>query len=162
MKNQLLSSDDVLKKIGASDFRSITKSQLVEFVSSIPEMDKETAIKCIEQFPEFRSHAKEIVGELYSVCNNIMENGRESQVDAINAYKTILDDLGQLLERDSIDENERFMITERMVEVADRIAELHREHNHFLQNLAAMASCVAGLALTIGGTLLGVKMIDRK
>lgn len=162
MKNQLLSSDDVLKKIGASDFRSITKSQLVEFVSSIPEMDKETAIKCIEQFPEFRSHAKEIVGELYSVCNSIMENSRESQVDAINAYKTILDDLGQLLERDFIDENERFMITERMVEVADRIAELHREHNHFLQNLAAMASCVAGLALTIGGTLLGVKMIDRK
>ena len=52
-KNELMSENDVKSMLGISDFRSISKDQIIQFVSSIPDMDKEVAIKCIEQFPEF-------------------------------------------------------------------------------------------------------------
>mgnify|MGYP006990219105 CR=1 FL=1 len=40
----------------------------------------------------------------------------------INAYKKILDDLGEILKRENITEAERERITKNMIDIADRIA----------------------------------------
>lgn len=44
-----------LKALAIEDFRNISKDKIMEFVSAIPNMDKEVAIKIIEQFPLIRN-----------------------------------------------------------------------------------------------------------
>ena len=68
MSKELLSADAVLERIGATSFRNISKDQLITFVSAIPEMDKEIAIKCIEQFPAFKEYSQSTSDPVYE-CN---------------------------------------------------------------------------------------------
>ena len=135
MSKELLSSQDVLNKIGASSFRNISKDQLISFVSSIPDMDKETAIKCIEQFPEFKSYASGIVSQLQVMCTNAITDNKTSRQDAVNGYMMILDTLKEKLSRPDISLEEANQITRDMVEIADKIAILDSENKHFLNSV---------------------------
>lgn len=162
MSNKLTSAEEVLQKIGASDFRSISKDQLISFVSSIPDMDKETAIKCIEQFPEFSKQANDMIGQLYGFCDHLLEDHKTSKKSAVEAYRKILDDLSEMLKRPDLTLEQQNQISDKMIDVADRIAEVSRENDTFLGNLAKLAGTVAAFVISIGGTILGVKYLDRR
>lgn len=47
----LLTEQEVKEKLGITDFRHLSKSQVIEFVSSIPNMQKDVAIACINANP---------------------------------------------------------------------------------------------------------------
>lgn len=162
MKNTLLSREDVLERIGATDFRSIKQDQLIRFVSSIPEMDKELAIKCIEQFPEFNNHSKEIITQLTALCDNILKEQKDSHNDVIVSYKLILDDLHKMLDQPDISQSERELIIEKMVYVADKISDEHHTNSQFLQNVIRIAGGVGALSITLGAAILGVKIGSSK
>lgn len=159
---ELLSPEDVLNKIGASSFRNITKDQLVAFVSSIPDMDKETAIKCIEQFPEFKTYAHKIVAELQDTCNNVVIDNKASRQETVRAYNLILDGLRLKLDTMDLSISDMREITQTMVDVADKIAALDAENKNFLKHILTVGGTVATTALAIGGALLGVKITNRK
>ena len=61
MVNRLLTADQVKQYLNITDFRHLSKDKLIEFVSAIPEMDKDVAIRIIEQFPEFTRCATSLV-----------------------------------------------------------------------------------------------------
>lgn len=161
MSKALLSSQDVLNRIGASSFRNISKDQLISFVSSIPDMDKETAIKCIEQFPEFKTYASGIVSQLQAMCINVITDSKTSRQDAVNGYMMILDTLKEKLSRSDISLEEVNQITRDMVEIADKIALLDSENKHFLEGVLKAGSAVAAVALAIAGGILGVKIYKK-
>ncbi len=162
MSRELLSSQDVLSKIGASSFRNISKEQLITFVSSIPDMNKEVAIKCIEQFPEFKTYANGIVAQLQAMCTNAITDNKSSRQDAVDGYMIILDTLKEKLSRPDISATEINQITNDMVEIADRIASLDSANKHFLESLVKIAGTVASVAVAIGGGILGVKIYKSK
>ena len=154
----LLSESEVLNKIGATDFRSINKKQLVEFISSIPDMDKEVAMKCIDQFPEFQQQATTIVKELYKMCESIDETHKAGQIKAMDAYQSILDSLSRELDKPEISYEQKQELISTMVDVADKIAELQREGDNFLEKVLQIAGLVATFAIGVGGAILGVKI----
>lgn len=162
MKKELLSPEAVLEKIGAESFRNISKEKLIAFVSAIPEMDKATAIKCIEQFPEFRRCANEIVGELKDVSFELLKNQKESHEKAILGYQTILDSLSQLLKQPKLSVKEEHYIIEKMIYVTDKMDELQRENEEFLKHVMHVFAGLASGAIAIGGAILGVKIIGKK
>ncbi len=162
MSKHMLSADEVLNRIGAVDFRSISKKQLIEFASSIPEMDKETAIKCIEQFPEFAAQSKEIINHFYEICSQAIEDDKTTRKDAIESYRLVLDDLREQLKSENISESLKMQIIDRMVDVADKIAETANGHSAFVHRIMCIAVGLAATALTIGGTILGAKVINGK
>lgn len=155
MATELLSEQEVKDRLGIQDFRSIPKTKLVEFVSSIPNMDKEVAIKCIEQFPKFADYSKEMVIQLKDVTRGLIDSADKSRMDAIEAYNKVLDDLAHRLDKRWIPRKERMYIMETMVEIADKIADLDREHKFFLLNMMkSFGQAVLGIAL-IAGTIVG-------
>lgn len=158
MSNHLLSADEVKNKLGISDFRSISKDQIIEFVSSIPDMEKETAIKCIEQFPEFKSCAGIIIDRYCSLCEAaIKEDGK----DALASNKEILDDLRFMLKKDNISEDMQKYIIEKMVEVGNSIANIENDKRSFKEMVLKYAGTLSAIALTIAGTILGVKIVKK-
>ena len=162
MPNKLASEAEVLSKIGASDFRSISKNQIISFVSALPEMDKETAIKCIEQFPEFRLQAKEILDQLSTICDKAIDENKDSRKDAAEGYRVILDSLNERLNSQNISESERSAIANDMLVVADRIAELDEKNKNLLGKVLNWAGTL-GLSVLLGGlALLGVKITGNK
>ena len=51
MAQQLVSTEQVKQALGIESFRNLSKDKIIEFVSLIPNMDKEVSISIINQFP---------------------------------------------------------------------------------------------------------------
>lgn len=161
-KKLIKTEQEVLDKIGASDFRSISKNQIISFVSSIPEMDKEVAIHCIEQFPNFAEYSNDIVSGLYSLLDEVKTDHRKSRENAVETYQHIVDKLLELASRPDLSIKEQQEFIDKSIDVANKIAELHRDNSLFLQKIIQTAATVGGGALAIAGAVLGVKIIGKK
>ncbi len=156
---KLLCEDDVKNKLKINDFRSIKKKQLIDFVSSIPDMDKDVAIACIEQFPNFKEYSSSIVEGYYELCKISMEN---DSIDSLNAYREILDSLKDQLNRENISEEERRFIIEKLVEIGNCIENVDDKKRDHKELLVKLAASLGGFAITIGGSLLGAKLLSKK
>ncbi|WP_346898808.1 hypothetical protein [Clostridium sp. UBA7503] len=95
------------------------------------------------------------------IINQQKENG-ESQKEAIEAYKKILDDLGDLLKKDTITAEERVKITEQMITVAGRISAKDTENKDFLNGIIKYGVPIIGGALVLGAAILGVNVKGTK
>ena len=85
------------------------------------------------------------------MCNCILENNKESQIAAVKGYQTILDALSKKMENESITSEERKSITDDMITVADKIAEIHLQNQKFLDRTGTKILCgILGIAALIG------------
>ena len=158
MSKHLLSADEVKSQLGIDDFRSIKKEQLIEFVSSIPDMDKETAIKCIEQFPNFKDSTNFIVDSFFALCKDAIEkDGNET----LMSCQATIDDLRIILKKDSISEDMQRYIIEKIIEISNQMADIDSNKRHFKETVLKIAGTIASIAIATGGAILGVK-ISRK
>lgn len=162
MSNKLLTPADVLQEIGAKDFRSISKKQLMGFVSSIPNMSKEVAIKCIEQFPEYKNHAKNMLEGLTRSFDRAVQANEISAKETIESYRSILNSLQEQLKSKDLSIQEMHEINEQMVEIADKIAAVHKNDQEFLHSLYKYPAMIALVGMLSGAAMLGVKAIKNK
>lgn len=162
MGKQLTSEKEVLERIGAPDFRSISKTQLLKFVSALPDMDKETAIKCIEQFPNFKEYATGIISELRNFLEKVSEQNKNIQKEAIAAHRQIINALMLELKQDDLSESRRTELIELMRDEAIKIDELAREHQLFNKHITTIFGVIASAAIFIGGAMLGVKTLKSQ
>ncbi|CEE00702.1 putative membrane protein [Caldibacillus thermoamylovorans] len=162
MAKYMVTENEVKTALDIDSFRNMSKEKIIEFVSAIPNMDKDVAIKIIEQFPAYTESANIMLAQLNTLCNNAMKENGESQKEAIEAYKKILDDLGELLKKDTITAEERMQITEQMITVADRISAKDTENKEFLNGIIKYGVPIIGGALVLGATILGVNVKGTK
>lgn len=162
MAKYMVTENEVKKALAIDSFRNMTKDKIMEFVSAIPNMDKDVAIKIIEQFPSYTESANNMLAQLNIICDNAMKANGESQKEAIEAYKKILDDLGELLKKNSTTAEERAQITEQMITVADRISAKDTENKHFLNDIIKYGVPIIGGALVLGAAILGVNVKGTK
>lgn len=158
MSNQLLTEEDVKRRLDIDDFRHIKKQQLIEFVSALPDMDKEVAIKCVEQFPHFKDYSNTIISHFYQLCENAVEKDKN---DAVKAYEKILDELSTMLKRPFMRKSERQYIIEKMIEVGQHIEEVEQKKRNFIQRTVESARAIAGIGIVVGGAILGAKIIRK-
>ena len=162
MAKYMVTENEVKNALAIDSFRNISKDKIMEFVSAIPNMDKDVAIKIIEQFPAYTESANNIISQLNNLCNNAMKENSESQKESIKAYNKILDNLGELLKKETITAEERAYITEQMVIVADRISAKDTENKDFLKGIIKCGVPVIAGALVLGAAILGVNIKDTK
>lgn len=87
-----------------------------------------------------------------------MKENSDSQKDVIKSYIKILDDLGELLNKEAITSEERIQITEQMISIADRISAKDTENKDFLKGLIKIGIPVIGGAILLGTAILGVNV----
>ena len=158
----MATENEVKKALAIDSFRNMSKDKIMEFVSAIPNMDKDVAIKIIEQFPAYTESANNMLAQLNVMCSNAMKENGESQKEAIEAYKKILDDLGELLKKETITVEARMKITEQMITVADRISAKDTENKDFLNGIIKYGVPIIGGALVLGAAILGVNVKGTK
>ena len=68
-----------LKKLGIPDFRHMTKDKVVEFAFMLPKMDPEVAKAVLQQFPNFKELASELISEYKGTVDKALESNKQSQ-----------------------------------------------------------------------------------
>lgn len=158
MSKRLVTESDVKKALNIESFRNISKEKITEFVQLIPNMDKDLALEIINQFPTYTEFATNTISALKAICDSALENNNESQKETIAAYRKIIDDLGEVLKKEDISPEERDAISNKMIEVADKIALKDTENKAFISGLAKYGLPVLGTALVIGAAILGINI----
>ena len=92
----------------------------------------------------------------------VLKMNDDSRKDAVMAYKTILDDLSILLKQDGITPEQQEKITDKMILVADKIADLHEDNRNFLEGIIKYGTPLIGGALLLGAVILGVNVKGTK
>lgn len=75
MAQNLVSEEQVKDAFQIKKFSEISKDKIMEFVSLIPNMDKEVAIAIINQFPVYADSANNMVAQLNVMCDNVIKYG---------------------------------------------------------------------------------------
>ena len=157
MSKTLLTADQVKEYLNIPDFRSITKDKLIEFVSAIPNMDKDVAIKTIEQFPEFSGYAKVLVAHYDTMCVSILKENGSSVQAVMDGYRQTLNTLGKMATAEDLDPADKRFFAEKMVEVADKMAALDANNKNFLAGMTKYITWFVGGTMIVCATVLGIK-----
>lgn len=147
--------DSVKKALKINSFRELSKDKIMQFASMIPYMDKEVAIAVVNQFPIYAEFVKVIISVYMETANRILEDNKESQMAAIHGYQTILDSLSNKLEESNTEE-ERKSITNDMISVADKIAEIDEKNKKFLNKMVNKILAGVGIAVLAVGAGIGI------
>lgn len=162
MSNSVLVTEEQVKKaLKIDSFRNLSKDKVMEFVSLIPQMDRKVAISIINQFPEYADLATQMVEQLNVLCDRAMLSNDKSQSEAIQAYKKILEELGKMLEDGELTFEEKQIVTDKMILVADKIAAKDSENKKWLNALLKIGAGVGLFALGLGAAILGVNIKGR-
>ena len=162
MAKTLISEESVKKVLNIESFRNLSKEKIVEFISLIPNMDKDVAISIINQFPAYAEMAGNMIAQLNTMCDSAIKEAGKSQKESIESYKLILSELGNLLQKDNISAEERALITDKMILIADRISAKDSEYKEFLLDALKIGVPVLGGALLLGAAILGVNTRGTK
>lgn len=162
MSQYLVSEDQVKKALQIDSFRNLSKDKIMEFASLIPHMDKDVAIAIINQFPAYAESSRNMIEQYNVMCDKVLQSNDDSRKDAVMAYKTILDDLSILLKQDGITPEQQEKITDKMILVADKIADLHEDNRAFLEGIIKYGAPLIGGALLLGAVILGVNVKGAK
>ncbi len=147
----------VKRALKIDSFRNLSKDKIMEFASMIPYVDKDVAIAIINQFPKLAEFGKAAITSYTQTCDNILAKNQESQAAVIRGYQTILDALSKRMDAENITEDERKSITEDMISIADKIAEVDMQNKKFLDKIGARVFWGIFGVVAIIGAGLGVK-----
>lgn len=145
----------VLKKLGIPDFRHMTKEKIMKFASMLPYMDSEVAKKALEQFPEFRGLAVDLVKELGKIVDKSFDKNEKSQNVFYEACNSVLLSLQVELEKEGISPEERNRIEDKMIELVRMIGEKDTENKKFIAQIIATVGTAAAAVLLAAVALLG-------
>lgn len=131
---------DVLSAMQRTDFKNISKNEIISFASKLGEMRPEVAKDILAQFPEFVGLMKtvlneyreilssiissddESIKEYYSVAKIELESAHESRAQFNELVKKVLDDCSKLLDNPNLP-------PEILIEILNRQAEIMKMAN---------------------------------
>ncbi|MFF3037061.1 hypothetical protein [Arthrobacter citreus] len=151
------SEDDVKKALNIESWRNLSKDKLLAFVAEMPHMDREVALKVIEQFPDFRS----LVGETMTSMEQRFESAQKfnwkSQKKVHEAFRSYRDSLNRELDRPYLNGEDRFRILEMIRASVEREALKDSENKAFVLKMVSVAATVGVAAVGAAVVALGGK-----
>ena len=134
----------------------MTKDKIMRFATILPYMDPEVAKKSLEQFPAFKELAGQMVIEYKNIVSNALTDNSESQMVFYTTCNSILESLNKELQKETLSQEERASVEEKMLNIAAMIAEKDSENKRFLLKVIAVvgffATGIIGTAAAILGT----------
>lgn len=156
--NKKMDEQTVLNKLGIKDFRHLSKDNVMEFVSMIPDMDPDVAKAAINQFPEFAKTIKSIMSDYKQEIDSALESNDKSMKACHEAAKLILNSLDKILDNDNLTHEEEMEIAEKMIEVQKLVNDKDTQNKKFIIGMTCIASAVTIIAVGTVSTLLGGKI----
>ena len=145
---RLMSEQEVLKRLGIPDFRHLSKSTAIEFISSIPQMDKDVALKALDQFPELANVALGLAKEEKETLLAAFKANDESSKAALAVINAIIEVLTKQLEKDEASSEEKMQIVDSFIKLAEESRKINKDNQNFiLKSLAIFATTVGAVFL---------------
>lgn len=152
---RITSEKQLLKQLGISDFRHITKDRLLAFTSSIDKVDPEVAKAAISQFPNFKEMVSEILNNYFVFSKNLIVSDQENERIMQECFKKEYEALLKMLESDQLTIDVKIIILNRLKQLGEQFMELNKTSKEFKLGIYALIAGIITSSITISAALLG-------
>lgn len=161
-KNELLSEEDIKKKLNITDFRSLSKDKIIEFVSLLPRMDKDEALAIINQFPNYSDMSKVMINQMTNLCNNAIKSDENTHKEIIQSYKSVLLTLQEELKNEQLTPQDKDKINCQMLEIINGMSAKDSERKKLINTIVENSGKVVTGVIIVGATILGISYYKDK
>lgn len=155
MEQRTLTEKQILKKMGIPDFRHVTKDKIISFASLLPKMDKEVAMKALEQFPCFASASLDMIKNYKTILEKTIETVADSNRQTIDVYLNLMGNYEEILHQEKMSFDEQIYILNEMKDIAILIDKCENENKNTLRKIAGYGSVAIISVITILANVLG-------
>ena len=146
-------SEEAIKKtLRIDSWRNLSKDKFLTFVSELPNMDKEVAMKAIAQFPEFGNLVIAGLDQFKEQALAAQKFNWMGQRQVHKAFKEYRAMLSLQLKREDLSGEERFRILQLVNEAISKQMELQERNQKFIVKVLSIAATV--LITVVGFALL--------
>lgn len=152
----------VKDKLVLDKWSNISRDQIITFATMMPEIDKDVAMKIIEQLPEFRQILIVFLNFYDSVTKTTVEANSNNQASKQKTFSEIRNSLLSQIENENATFEEKKYWTEKSFDLMNKQIEDDDKNKEFLTYLYDKA--IDGAVYTILGGLLivgGAKLIKN-
>lgn len=148
--------------LGIDSWRNLSKEKIIKFAAMMPDMDKEVMMKIIDQFPEFRLFANDVLKNIEIAFTETMDANNENQKAIHSAFVELRRILEGQLEKDEISFEEKKYIIDKLLECIDKELQMDNENKKFLADMVNKRLTAAALVLVAAVVFVGGKVLLEK
>ena len=149
IKKKYKSEEEVKEALAITDFGSISKEKVSEFLSLLPKIDKDVAMSIVNQFPNYVDIAKEMVSGLMKLTEKALDSVDAGNKEVIKSYQVVLEALNKQLDKGDLTKEESKEIYDKMIMIAESIDAANEKHSFVVKDILK----------GIGNTVLGVAVV---
>lgn len=148
--------EQLRKNLKLDSWRNLSKDKLLTFVAEMPKLDREVALRVIEQFPDFKNLVSSALDSLDDQREKLLKAHWKSQRAFHRASRQYRRALDRELEREGLSVEDRFAILEMLRQAVEREAVKDSENKAFALRIATVGASaavlvVAGAVAFVGG-----------
>ncbi len=154
--------DELKKALEIDTWKNLSRDKLIKFVAMMPDMDKELALKVVEQFPEFKRFVSDALDVIEKRHESTLSHNKQSQENVHQGIQEIRKILKRELENDNLTWDQRKFVIEKLTETAHLEFVKDSENKRFLDSMFGKVALVAGAAIAVGAAVLGGKVMAQR
>jgi hypothetical protein len=143
------------KALEIDTWRNLSRDKMIKFVAMMPDMDKELALKVVEQFPDFArfvSGALDFIGQKYESALN---HNKQSQEGFYQSARETREILKRELEKNDLTWEQKKYILDLIMETVKLESAKDSENKRFLDSMFGRVALVTAGVIAAGATVLG-------
>ncbi|WP_334138928.1 hypothetical protein [Corynebacterium variabile] len=160
MTAQFKDETELKEALGIDTWRHLSRDKMAAFISTLPQVDTDVAMKIVEQFPSFKDFAQRAIDQLTRAHEDSLEANQTSTTQVHQAYREVRAALMAELAKDNLTWEQRRYIIEQIQQTADQQFAKDSENKRFIDTtLGKVTLGVGGVAAIVlaglGGHALG-------
>lgn len=152
--NYTLAEKRVLSMMKRTNFKNISKNEIVSIASDLSKLRPDVAKEIIAQFPEFATLARDTMIEYKNIIERVIESDDASLNRFYDIANQVLDDCRKMLEKPDITADEYNKIFDREMEILRLVAAKDTEKRRFNEKLTQVVTVAAIAVLSVAAGVL--------
>ena len=161
MSKQIKTEEEVKLLLKIDDWRSMSKEKIIDFISLIPNIDREVSLAAIEQFLNDVTMSNSMVDSLSKRCDNSSKEIGKGTDKCLDAYRLVLESLSAQLNNESLSVKDKKIINEQMIDIANNMSAKDSERNQIISTIVNNGQKIMVGVLIVGAAILGANYYNN-
>ncbi|MFG3642466.1 hypothetical protein ACGF3C_19605 [Micromonospora sp. NPDC047762] len=153
--------DEVKKALNIDTWRNLSKEKVSQFAAMMPDIDKDVALKIIDQLPEFGRLITGAIDAMEKEHESTLASNQQSQESAHRAWREIREIYRSELAHEGLSPEYKMFILEKISETGDKESEKDTENKQFLAGLSNSFKVGALAALGTAIVVVGGRVVHQ-
>lgn len=155
-KARIKTIDEAKKALKVKDISELTPEHAPDFIQLMNRMDKDVALKILDICPDLIQITPEVITAFERLGTEALKHCSKNDEAVFAAYQAVIDECKKELSKGKLSSRKKKKMLSMMIEVADKMAEMNKEHKKMVKAIHDKASNCGLVALGAVVAIVGM------